>query len=211
MNQSLTVRPKKSSKVNRLVRLLHVYTSMLMLLVMLFFTLTGLTLNHRDWFADAPAPERLELPLPQMLAQPELWREDPLAQAEQVRRWLSREYQVLGNQVSYEWEADSQLMVIDVKRPGGYSLAEVDLESASVLLEKQTYGAVATLNDLHMGRYSGALWSGFIDLSAVAMLLFTLTGFWLVLPQKKKRQRLISLSLLGSGLFGSAYLWVILT
>lgn len=120
-----------------------------------------------------------------MLAQPELWREDPLAQAEQVRRWLSREYQVLGNQVSYEWEADSQLMVIDVKRPGGYSLAEVDLESASVLLEKQTYGAVATLNDLHMGRYSGALWSGFIDLSAVAMLLFTLTGFWLVLPQRK--------------------------
>lgn len=196
--------------MNKVMRVLHSYTSMAMLLIMLFFTVTGITLNHRDWFSsvDEPIRQRFELPTP--FQDETAWEESPIEQGNRVRLWLKDEYSVLGNKVSFEWEADERLMVIDVKRPGGYSLAEIDLDAAEVFLEKQSYGTVAVLNDLHMGRYSGVLWSLFIDLSAVAMLLFTLTGFWLVLPQKKRRKNLISMSLVGTGVMAGAYFWVIL-
>lgn len=198
------------NNTQRIVRVLHIYTSMFMLLIMLFFTLTGLTLNHRDWLPEAPAADVQELSLPSSLLHLERWSELPLQQAELVRRWLFDTQAVYGNQVSYDWQADEQVLVIDVKRPGGYSLVEVMPEEGVALLEQQSYGVVAVLNDLHMGRYSGLLWSVFIDLSALVMLLFTLTGFWLVLPQKKRRQRLVSLAGVGLALMFIAYRIVLL-
>lgn len=199
----------RGSKSARIARTLHVYTSMLMLLIMLFFTLTGITLNHRDWFSDAEAAERTELGLPERFANPDDWMADPLDLGHQVRRWLASSHGIYGNQLSYEWEPDELLLVIDIKRPGGYSLVEVEVESGLILLEDQNYGAIAIFNDLHMGRYSGEFWSGFIDLSAVAMLLFTLTGLWLVFPQKKRRSKLLVLAGLGTAVMVVSYLAVI--
>lgn len=194
----------------RIVRTLHIYTSMLMLLIMLFFTVTGLTLNHREWLADAPSAEISEVELPAGFQAIDQWQNNPLAQAEQVRNWLSREHAIYGNQVSYNWQEDEQLLLIDVKRPGGYSLVEVLPEDGIAVLENQTYGATAVLNDLHMGRYSGPIWRAFIDFSALLMLLFTLTGLWLVLPQKKRRQRLLMISGLGGVVMAAGYLVIVL-
>jgi len=186
-------------KKTRLIRSLHSYTSMLMLLIMLFFTVTGLTLNHREWLPK-PAPRQLqEFPLPAELANPQHWQADALAQGDQIRRWLRRTHAVHGSEVRYDWDAEEQFLVIDIKRPGGYSLVEVDVAAQMMVLEKQHFGILSTLNDLHMGRYSGELWRGFIDFSAIAMLLFTLTGFWLVLPHKKRRTSLLVMSGLGLG------------
>lgn len=199
-----------SNKHMRIVRTLHIYTSMLMLLIMLFFTVTGLTLNHREWLPDAPPAEISELELPAGLQAFDKWQSNPMAQADQVRSWLSREHAVYGNQVSYNWQEDEQLLLIDVKRPGGYSLVEVLPEEGIAVLENQAYGATAVLNDLHMGRYSGSVWRAFIDFSALLMLLFTLTGLWLVLPQKKRRHRLLMISGLGGVVMVAGYLVIVL-
>jgi len=209
MNQAVMTRPRQSNRVNRLVRTLHIYSSMVMLLIMLFFTITGFTLNHRDWFSGESEPVSQELLLPAEFTDPVHWQVDPLGQGREVHFWLNRSHQFNGNQVSYEWLPDEQLLVIDLKRPGGYSIAEVDLEAESILLEQHDFGMTATLNDLHMGRYSGQLWSLFIDISAIAMLLFTLTGFWLVLPQKKRRNRLFAMSLVGFSVMAGGYLMVL--
>ncbi|MGL5977346.1 MAG: PepSY-associated TM helix domain-containing protein, partial [Aeromonas sobria] len=50
--------------VPRWVRPLHTYSSMLMLVIMLFFTVTGLTLNNRQWLPAASplVHQRLVLP-----------------------------------------------------------------------------------------------------------------------------------------------------
>jgi hypothetical protein len=209
MNQLVKSKPKKSSKTNRIVRMLHVYTSMLMLLIMLFFTLTGITLNHRDWFTSTNKPQQIEITIPDSFTPVSLWETEPMAQGFQLLKWLQNDYSVYGTQVSYEWEPEEGLMMIDIKQPGGYSIVEVDVNDGIVFLEQQNYGLVATFNDLHMGRYSGDLWSAFIDIFALAMLLFTLTGFWLVIPQKKKRKKLLSLTVMGSGIFLGAYLGAI--
>ncbi|MCP4595291.1 PepSY-associated TM helix domain-containing protein [Neptuniibacter sp.] len=198
------------NKSNRLIRTLHVYTSMLMLLIMLFFTITGITLNHRDWFSSTEPAFQTEIPLPDSFATTSQWESDPLQQGHLLRRWLQSEHAVYGNKVSYEWEPEEFLLVIDIKQPGGFSIIEADIESGLILLEQQDYGFIATLNDLHMGRYSGDLWSLFIDLSALVMLFFTLTGFWLVIPQKKKRTKLFALTAAGSAVMGGTYLGVML-
>lgn len=220
MNQILTqnpnvkTQPKSKSqpkgKSNRLVRWLHSYTSMFMLVIMLFFTVTGITLNHRDWFESADAPKQLTVDMPDSFLIDGKWEKEPLDQANQLRKWLSSEHGIYGNKVSYEWEAEERFLVIDIKRPGGYSIVEADIEAGEVLVEQQSYGVVATLNDLHMGRYSGELWRGFIDISALLMLIFTLTGFWLVIPQKKKRNKLFAMSVIGTGLMALAYVWLLM-
>ena len=181
-----------------------------MLLIMLFFTVTGLTLNHRDWLPDAPDAELQELSLPINLQNQKIWQSAPLSQAERTWRWLSDQYGLQGNEVRYDWQPDEQQLVIDVKRPGGYTLAEVFPQDGIVVLEQQSYGFIAVLNDLHMGRYSGELWQAFIDASALLMLLFTLTGFWLVLPQKKRRQRLLLLSGFGGVVMAAGYTLIVM-
>ncbi|WP_415903446.1 PepSY-associated TM helix domain-containing protein [Neptuniibacter sp. QD29_5] len=220
MNQILTqqpnvkTQPKSKSqpkgKSNRLVRWLHSYTSMFMLVIMLFFTVTGITLNHRDWFESADAPKQLSVDMPDSFLVEGIWDTEPLDQANQLRKWLSSEHGIYGNKVSYEWEAEERFLVIDIKRPGGYSIVEADVEAGEVIVEQQNYGVIATLNDLHMGRYSGELWRGFIDISALLMLIFTLTGFWLVIPQKKKRNKLFAMSVIGTGSMALAYVWLLM-
>ena len=68
----------------RLIRTLHVYSSMAMLMIMLFFTITGFTLNHRDWFSGRGDVVEVELPLPAALASAEGWQQDPLQVADDV-------------------------------------------------------------------------------------------------------------------------------
>ncbi|RVU30639.1 PepSY-associated TM helix domain-containing protein [Neptunomonas marina] len=192
----------------RLARVIHLYTSMFMLVVMLFFTITGLTLNHRDWFEGKTQPAQRELQLPDRLVQ-QNWQSEPLDAAADVRRWLRDEHQFYGHQVGYDWDGEEQWLVVDVRRPGGMSIAEVDVHSGAVLLEHSQFGVVAALNDLHMGRYSGPIWSLFIDLSVLMLLVFTLSGFWLVLGQRRKRARLFMLSGGGCALMAAFYFTVL--
>lgn len=191
------------------MRLLHVYISMFMLVIMLFFTVTGITLNHPDWFSSSQAHTKTTISIPNEFQASDLWGRAPEAQTEGLLEWLQANHNVHGQEVDHEWIPDEQLLVVDIKQPGGYSLVEVDVTSGLAYLEVQQYGLVATLNDLHKGRNSGQLWRLFIDVSAIAMLLFTLTGFWLVIPQKKKRKALLTVSVLGASLMGFTYLGVI--
>jgi len=190
---------RKKPRTNyRLIRSLHIYSSMAMLLIMLFFTVTGFTLNHRDWFSGRGETEETMLELPASIASDSTWQRDPLQMGEVVRQWLGSEQGVRAAYISYEWDGDEQLLLIDMKRPGGRSTVEVTPYTATVMLQHRSKGTIALLNDLHMGRYSSQWWRLFIDVSAAVMLLFTLTGLWLVLPQKARRNRLAAAS--GAGL-----------
>ena len=70
-------------------------------------------------------------------------------------------------------------------------------------------GLVALLNDLHKGRDSGTAWGVIIDLSAVLMVLVSLSGLVLVFYlQKRLFSGLVTLGV-GAGVCYLAYLiWV---
>ncbi|MGO4999706.1 PepSY-associated TM helix domain-containing protein [Oceanisphaera sp. W20_SRM_FM3] len=196
------------SSTPRWVRPLHTYSAMLMLIIMLFFTLTGLTLNNRQWLPKAAPETSRELPLPAFLGQSQLWQQDPLLASSQVWLWLQKEQRQVSGEVDFDWVADEQLLSIDVQRPGGYSLIEVSLIEQTVFISEQAYGTLAILNDLHMGRHASLAWRWFIDIAAGVILLFTLTGLWLVLPMRRRRGRLLWCSGLGGVLMVGLYFWM---
>ena len=55
------------------------------------------------------------------------------------------------------------------------------LETGELEYESTDRGWIAYLNDLHKGRHTGSAWSLFIDLFAVACIVFSLSGLLLLL------------------------------
>lgn len=95
-----------------------------------------------------------------------------------------------------QWQGQRQQVEVSIdelvliqKGPGRYRTVLLDTEMAQVQVESLDYGLVAVLNDLHKGRNSGGIWSLVIDASAILMLLFSLTGAFLLLPQSRRLKR----------------------
>ena len=183
------------------MRLLHSYSSMLVLVLLLFFAITGITLNHPDALHSTAG----QLSSQQVLSLPEHLRYSSLPQsepqqaqiAEQFRHWLSDEHQVKAAVFSYLFEPDDMLLELDFKRPAGYATAIVDFSNHTVELELEFNGYLALLNDLHKGRNAGTSWIVLIDITALACIIFSLTGFWLILKQPSRRSIGNSLAMLG--------------
>lgn len=197
---------KRTAALGRLMRTLHTYSAMWVLLLLLFFSVTGITLNHPDWQSKWGARQQLQqLPLPEPL-QP--W---PLATQQQeyattLVEWLKSTQGVAGISWQARFDSDEQTLELSFKRPAGFAVALVDFAAAEIELEQQFNGYLALANDLHKGRDSGALWKALIDITAIACLLFALTGFYLLLKMPSKKQLGNALAVLGGVMAVLAYL-----
>lgn len=193
--------PLRSLQLSKFMRLLHSYSSMLVLVLLLFFAITGITLNHPDLIYSSAGKQSVQrsIALPAALQYAEL--PDNAGQqaqiAEQFRNWLRDEHQVKASVFSYLFEPDELLLELDFKRPAGYATAIVDFSSHTAELELEFNGYLALLNDLHKGRNAGTSWIVLIDITALACIIFSLTGFWLILKQPSRRSIGNSLAMLG--------------
>ena len=180
-------------------RFIHVYVSMALFTLMIFFSITGITLNHPEWFADNKA---------------EVVEVDFITPAEllihknegKLLNFLLKANHLNGNRLTIEREED-ELFITD-KGPGAYLSLTIDLSSGEAYREATNYGYWALLNDLHKGRNSGDFWRFIIDLSAVLMIVFSLTGFVLALAQRRIN-RTVAVSIISSLFVMSIYfIWV---
>lgn len=96
----------------------------------------------------------------------------PLAAA----TWIANRFDLDLRSRSAEWSADE--VFVSRPRAGGDAWVRVTLPEGSVEFESTDRGWISLLNDLHKGRNTGGAWSWFIDLFAVAILVFCLTGFF---------------------------------
>lgn len=182
-----------------LSRVIHVYVSMALLSLMIFFSVTGITLNHPAWFDDNQADtSEAEIAIPTELLAPEF-------QGKLVDYLLTKQV-INGNKLTLERE-DDELFIID-KGPGRYLSLSIDLSTGEAFKEFTDYGYWALFNDLHKGRNTGNFWRFIIDLSAALMILFSVTGFVLALVQRRVNKT-VSLSI-ASTLFVlvSYFCWV---
>ncbi|HEY9043912.1 MAG TPA: PepSY-associated TM helix domain-containing protein, partial [Rheinheimera sp.] len=168
----------------KMMRAIHSYSSMLVLVLLLFFAITGITLNHPDLIISqaGQVSQQSELELPPYLQLAEL-PESAAEQAEiaaQFRDWLSQEHQLKASVFSYTFEIDDMLLELDFKRPAGYATVMVDFSTGMAELDMEFGGYLALLNDLHKGRNAGTSWILLIDLTAIACIVFALTGFYLI-------------------------------
>ena len=157
----------------------HWISSALCLIGLLLFALTGITLNHARQIEAAPrvSHQKLSLPIPLRAAiAGEDERKAALPPA--VSAWLDQHLQAHATGRSAEWSADE--IYLSLPRPGGDGWLSIDRASGVVEYELTRRGAVAYLNDLHKGRHAGPAWSWFLDVFALACLVFAITGLFLL-------------------------------
>lgn len=168
------------------VRQWHWISSAVCLAGMLLFAVTGFTLNHAAQIEANPTVSTLEAQLPEPLQQQLLDSAPHASLPPNLQSWLESTLRVSLSDRTPEWE-DSELYVA-LPRPGGDAWLSLDLESGELLYESTDRGWISWFNDLHKGRNTGALWSVFIDLFAGVCIIFSLTGFWLLLRQAQMRR-----------------------
>lgn len=176
----------------------HWISAAVSLVGMLLFSLTGITLNHADVIKAEPKTVTQDGQLPAQLL-PEL-KTAQAAQGEvpeSARSWLRKELDVVvpsGRPV--EW-SDAEAYVA-LPGPGSDAWVTLDADSGVVAYERTDRGWISYLNDLHKGRNTGVAWKWFIDIFAIACLVFCITG--LLLLQLHAKARPSTWPLIGAGL-----------
>ena len=176
----------------------HWISSALCLLGMLLFAITGLTLNNASSINVSPTVTTRDAQLPPtLLAQLKSVKPDdkhapvPLP----VAQWLDSEVHVQVAGRNPEWSPDE--LYVSLPRPGGDAWVSIDLTDGAIEYEQTDRGWISYLNDLHKGRHTGTAWSWFLDIFAVACLVFSITG--LVLLQLHGSQRAATWPMVGLG------------
>jgi hypothetical protein len=210
------LRRRLSIRLAALMRWLHIYLSMFGLAAVLFFSVTGITLNHPDWFfgeterrvqakgrmdlkwlhLDAPtAPPGAESDLSFQVAKLE------------VVEYLRKTHGIHG--ALAEFRADERECAVTFKGPGYAADAFIDRESGRYDVTQTFHGFIAVINDLHKGRDTGPAWSVLIDLSAALMTIISLTGLILLFYLKLRRGPGLVVTLIGTVVVVAVFLlWV---
>ena len=165
----------------------HWISAAISLVGMLLFAITGITLNHaasisatpevttRDATLSPPllrqlqtAPSADDAPLPPAVAE----RLDALVGLDPAGR-------------PAEWSEEE--VYVALPGPGRDAWISIDRATGAVASERTDRGAISYLNDLHKGRNTGDAWFWFIDIFAVACVVFTITGLLLLQIHARRR------------------------
>ena len=171
----------------------HWISSAICLIAMMLFAVTGFTLNHAGDIEAKPKISQKTGHVPASLLQ--------LLNAEVVQRsqknvdtslpasmvqWLEAQHQIDAANKAAEWSPEE--IYVALPRPGGDAWLRVNLEDGALEYEKTERGVIAYLNDLHKGRNTGTAWSWFIDIFALACLIFCITGLFLLKMHASNRR-----------------------
>lgn len=160
--------------------------------LLIFFSVTGITLNHLDWVSDSNEPELWQGQMPSAVLQP---FSPPINHG--VLNWLTINHSLTGAS-NVEWDEDNREVMIDYPYPAGFAYVIINVDSGEYSVDHQTGSFWQILNDLHKGRHSGKAWSWVIDISAGFMVLFSITGLIILWQNRPKRKAGIALTALGT-------------
>lgn len=186
---------------HRWARWLHVYTSMIALVIVLFFGITGITLNHPDWtFGDATSRSTTSGVL---AADPTLGDGtiDWLTIAEEIRA----DYDIKGSVSDFGITGTEG--TITFVNPGYSADLFFDTTDDSFDLTVEEQGFVAVMNDLHKGRDSGSAWSWVIDVAAGILVAISLTGLVMQFFLRKRRRPALITAIVG-GVISIMLIWI---
>jgi hypothetical protein len=192
--------PAWKRKAARWCRWLHIYLSLISFAVLFFFAVTGLTLNHQQWFAKQAKTFEYKGQIDPK------WLGGDIAKLEIVE-YLRSHHKISGAVNEFRIE-DGQVSV-SFKGLGYEANSFIDRATGRYDITETKMGLAAVLNDLHKGRDSGKTWSWLIDASAVFMTFVSATGIVLLLFLQKRRFSGLMAGAAGAALCYIVYvLWV---
>ena len=173
---------RRSAKhaTHRWSRLIHVYTSMVCFVVVLFFSVTGLTLNHPSWTLGGDSISRDAGTLPAT------FKNGAEIDWLQVSEFLRKEHSLRGSVDSTT--ADAQQGSISYRGPGYAADAFFDVATGSYEIAIKSQGPLGVANDLHKGRDTNSAFKWVIDLSAIFLILISLSGLTMQFFLRKRRR-----------------------
>lgn len=181
-------------------RWLHIYLSMFSFVIVLFFSVTGLTLNHLDWFPEKEvlqeADGRINMAWVNAV-------DTAKVKKLEIVEFLRASYHVKGQ--LNDFRIDETECSISFQGPGYTADVFVDRAKGTFHLSERSLGVVAWANDLHKGRDAGQGWKWVIDFSAIFMTVISLSGLILLLFIKKKRASGLLWLVLGIGAIALFY------
>lgn len=186
------------------IRWLHIYVSMFGLIAVLFFSVTGVTLNHPDWFLGgmetrSNAEGRIDPKL--LTAEPPSGEVAKLEIVEHLRA----NHDVRGALV--EFRVDDAECLVAFKGPGYSADAFINRDDGRYTVSQTAHGLVGVINDLHKGRDSGPVWSVVVDASAVLLVVVSLSGLILIFYLKLRRVPGVVVAVVG-GLIVALLYWL---
>lgn len=157
----------------------HWISSAICLMAMLLFAFTGFTLNHASQIEAKPQVVRQKATLPAPLrAQLEAFAaahpDAKLPLPAELSDWAEATFPVQVRGVRAEWSEEDAYVALP--RPGGDAWLRMGADGQAEY-EKTDRGWISWLNDMHKGRNAGTVWSWFIDIFAIACVVFCITGF----------------------------------
>lgn len=157
----------------RTCRMLHAYLSAFAFLALIFFSVTGVMLNHPAWFEALTAKDsKAQVTAPRAELAAALKLQDPgpaLVEA------IGKLTPLKGAYSSADIEGDEALLRLD--GPKGTSVIDLDLSTGKAEVSVSRSNAMVMIQDLHRGKNSGATWRWLIDISAYVILGLSLIGY----------------------------------
>ncbi|MDB5022719.1 MAG: hypothetical protein JWP78_474 [Mucilaginibacter sp.] len=169
-------------RIASISRWLHIYLSMVSFVIILFFAVTGLTLNHAEWFEGKQQIKKYDGKV--QLRWIKVKDTAAIAKLEIVQ-FLKHKHQINGD-VS-DFIVDDNQCSVSFKGPGYSADAFINRDNGRYTITETSLGFVAVINDLHKGRDAGKRWPYLIDIAAIFLTLLSLTGIIMMCFMKKKR------------------------
>jgi hypothetical protein len=187
--------PRWKIEFYRQCRLWHGYLSAFAFLSLMFFSLTGLLLNHPDWLKQdeaKPLETRITIARDGIAAAMKM-DDKPRALAD----LLSAKGAVGGVYASGEVEDGEAYLRFE--GVGGNASAVLDLKTGAAEITTRKADAVTILNDLHRGKNAGTAWKWLIDISAVIFLVLSLVGYILFFSLRHRLVQTMALTIVSLG------------
>lgn len=165
----------------RHARYVHGWLSAFAFIVLVFFSLTGLLLNHPEWFDPAKDEKIVKIELPEDVLQALQKQENP---SNALLAYVRQKESIVGRYQSSE-VLDGEVM-IRLESPAGSTDVWALLDTGEVEITQKPASAVSLISDLHRGKNAGAAWSWLIDISAILILALSLAGYILFLSIKSR-------------------------
>jgi hypothetical protein len=153
---------------------------MFSLLAILFFSLTGIALNHPDWKINSAESRR------DISGQlPADWKEGSEVNWFKVAEYLRAKEGVHG--IASDPHADDEEASVSFKAPGYTADCFIKTRDGSYTVTVTSQGFMGAMNDFHRGANAGSAWARVIDLSGILLTVVALTGLGLLYYLKKVR------------------------
>ena len=188
---------RRRMQLYRTMHLWHWISAAVCFAALTLFTVTGITLNHASAISAEPVVGSGDAQLPETLRHLLAAGVAPSAEPPaDIAAWAEDAFKLSLRDATAEWSEEE--LYLSAPGPGRDAWVSIDRASGAAKFEKTDRGWLAYFNDLHKGRNTGIIWMIFIDVVAVAVLFFSLTG--LILLWIQARQRTSTWPLVGGGI-----------